>query len=78
MINRRWSVDPNTPGLKLSREGIQKLIRAINRFLWAAAPLPAHVAVFRHLGVERRFLGRDMTIICPAHNHMAQRIPLIP
>ena len=53
-----------------------KFVGAVDRFLRAAAPLAAHVAVLGHLGVQRGFLRRDVAVVSPADNHMLQADPI--
>ena len=78
MVNRGWSVNANAARLQLGCEVVQKLVCTVDGFLRTTAPLAAHVAVFRHLRVERWFLWRDMAIVCPSHDNMFKWIPFVP
>ncbi|OAN67059.1 hypothetical protein A8B83_19430 [Rhodobacteraceae bacterium EhC02] len=78
VIDGGWAIDPNTAGLKLLREFVEQLIGAIDGFLRASSPLPTHVAVFRDLCFKRGLFGGDMAVICTAHDHVFEWIPLVP
>ncbi len=78
VINGGRTVHSNAALFELRRKVIKKLICAINRLLRTAPPLSAHIAIFGHLGVERRLLGRDVTVICTPYDDVFQRVPFVP
>ena len=71
-------VDPDAAFGKLGREIVQQLVRAVDCFLRAAAPLAPHIAVLRHFGIQGRFFRRNVAIISPADDNMPQGVPFVP
>ena len=78
VINGGRTIHPNTATTQLICESVQKFVGPVDRFLWPSAPLAAHVAIFGDFGIQRRFRGRYVTVICPAHDDMAQSVPFVP
>ena len=77
-IDRRGPVDRHAVALKLFGELVQQFICTVDRFLRTPAPLAAHVAVFRHLGIQCRFGRGDVAIVGAPDDNVLQRIPLVP
>lgn len=78
MVDTGGAVHTHAALLQHACKVIEQLVRAVDGFLRAAAPLAAHIAVFGHFCIQRRFFGWDVAIVGTAHNYMLQRIPLIP
>ena len=78
MIDGCRAIDTNTTFAQLVGEGVQEFVGPVDCFLRPAAPLAAHVAVFRYFGLQRGFFGRDMTVICAAYNYVTQSVPFVP
>ena len=78
MVNGHRTIHTHTAFTQQVGEVVQQLVRTIDGFLRATAPLAAHVAVFRHFRVQRRLFRWDVAIIGTAHDHMAQRVPFVP
>ena len=78
VINGGRTIHPNAASTQLVREIIEKFVGPVDRFLRPSAPLAAHVAVFGDFGIQCRFGGWNMAVVCPAHDDMAQGVPFVP
>ena len=77
-VHRRGAVDANSAAFKHPSKIVELLVGLVDRLLRPRPPLPAHVGIFRHLGVERRFRRRNAAAVGNADNDMFERVPLVP